>query len=87
MPFQLRTLSSVHLCSGTPNCSTARVYKVSLLYMTVLAMSLEVSAGCKIVGLEIVDGARAVQEHPFSGPTAFMLGNEVCAASIDFSYA
>ena len=29
------------------------------------------------MGLEIVEGARPVHEHPFSGPTAFMLGNEV----------
>ena len=34
-------------------------------------------AGCRIVGLEIVEGARPVHEHPFCGPTAFMLGNEV----------
>lgn len=36
-----------------------------------------VHAGCRIVGLEIVEGARPVHEHPFCGPTAFMLGNEV----------
>ena len=36
-----------------------------------------VHTGCRIIGLEIVEGARPVHEHPFSGPTAFMLGNEV----------
>eukprot|EP00798_Chlamydomonas_sp_ICE-L_P021348 gene21348-28284_t len=32
--------------------------------------------GCEIVGIEIVDGAKPIQSHPFKGPTAFMLGNE-----------
>jgi len=32
--------------------------------------------GIRICGIEIDDAARPVQEHPFSGPTAFMLGNE-----------
>lgn len=31
---------------------------------------------CSIVGIEIVDDAQPVQAHPFSGPTAFLLGNE-----------
>ena len=34
-------------------------------------------AGCKIVGVEIMEAAQAVQGHPFCGPTAFILGNEV----------
>ena len=34
------------------------------------------SEGCKIVGIEIMDEAVPVHAHPFSGPTAFMLGNE-----------
>jgi hypothetical protein len=34
-------------------------------------------AGCKVLGIEIMDDARRVQDHPFEGPTAFMLGNEV----------
>jgi tRNA G18 (ribose-2'-O)-methylase SpoU len=34
------------------------------------------SEGCSIIGIEIVDAAQAVQKHPFSGPTAFLLGNE-----------
>jgi len=29
------------------------------------------------VGVEIMDGAEPVQAHPFTGPTAFMIGNEV----------
>mmetsp|Transcript_9299 Transcript_9299/g.18484 ORF Transcript_9299/g.18484 Transcript_9299/m.18484 type:complete len:213 (+) Transcript_9299:172-810(+) len=32
--------------------------------------------GCTIVGIEIDDEAKAIQTHPFSGNTAFMLGNE-----------
>eukprot|EP00803_Ostreobium_quekettii_P008415 evm.model.scf_1028.3 EVM.evm.TU.scf_1028.3 scf_1028:11389-14333(+) len=32
--------------------------------------------GCQIVGIEITPEARSVNEHPFHGPTAFMLGNE-----------
>eukprot|EP00898_Chlorokybus_atmophyticus_P006855 jgi/Chlat1/7170/Chrsp57S06840 len=32
--------------------------------------------GCTICGIEIVDSARPVQEHPFQGSTAFLLGNE-----------
>lgn len=31
---------------------------------------------CEIVGIEIDDSAKPVQSHPFSGPTAFLLGNE-----------
>mmetsp|Transcript_34807 Transcript_34807/g.77387 ORF Transcript_34807/g.77387 Transcript_34807/m.77387 type:complete len:211 (+) Transcript_34807:59-691(+) len=37
---------------------------------------LKEAEGCSIVGVEIVEGARPVHEHPFTGPTAFMLGNE-----------
>mmetsp|Transcript_30733 Transcript_30733/g.67108 ORF Transcript_30733/g.67108 Transcript_30733/m.67108 type:complete len:248 (-) Transcript_30733:191-934(-) len=32
--------------------------------------------GCEIIGVEIVDGAKPITEHPFKGPTAFILGNE-----------
>lgn len=32
--------------------------------------------GCTICGVEIVEGAQAVQSHPFTGHTAFLLGNE-----------
>ncbi|KAF3777080.1 hypothetical protein EJ110_NYTH46837 [Nymphaea thermarum] len=32
--------------------------------------------GCDICGIEIVDGATAVHEHPFKRSTAFILGNE-----------
>ncbi|KAI3423857.1 hypothetical protein D9Q98_009691 [Chlorella vulgaris] len=32
--------------------------------------------GCSIVGVEIVEGAQPVHSFPFSGSTAFMLGNE-----------
>ncbi|KAK9811931.1 hypothetical protein WJX73_000525 [Symbiochloris irregularis] len=32
--------------------------------------------GCRILGVEIADSAVGVQNHPFQGPTAFMLGNE-----------
>lgn len=35
------------------------------------------SKGCEIVGIEIVEGAKAVHSFPFKGNTAFMLGNEV----------
>lgn len=31
---------------------------------------------CEIIGLEIDDSAQAVDEEPFTGPTAFMVGNE-----------
>jgi len=31
---------------------------------------------CQIIGVEICDGAKSVAGHPFSGPTAFLLGNE-----------
>ncbi|WIA37467.1 hypothetical protein OEZ86_014383 [Tetradesmus obliquus] len=34
------------------------------------------SAGCRILGVEIDASAQPVQRHPFSGNTAFMLGNE-----------
>jgi hypothetical protein len=36
-----------------------------------------VDAGCRIIGVEITDDALPVHRHPFQGPTAFMLGNEV----------
>ena len=29
------------------------------------------------MGVEITEDAQPIQAHPFSGPTAFMLGNEV----------
>ncbi|CAL5224258.1 g6915 [Coccomyxa viridis] len=32
--------------------------------------------GCRILGVEITDNAAQIHEHPFTGPTAFMLGNE-----------
>ncbi|KAG2440631.1 hypothetical protein HYH02_010210 [Chlamydomonas schloesseri] len=32
--------------------------------------------GCRVLGIEICEGALPVQEHPFTGPTAFLLGNE-----------
>ncbi|PNW83678.1 hypothetical protein CHLRE_05g238950v5 [Chlamydomonas reinhardtii] len=32
--------------------------------------------GCRVLGVEICEGALPVQEHPFTGPTAFLLGNE-----------
>ena len=32
--------------------------------------------GAEILGIEIAAGARVVHEHPFRGPTAFILGNE-----------
>mmetsp|Transcript_33666 Transcript_33666/g.95249 ORF Transcript_33666/g.95249 Transcript_33666/m.95249 type:complete len:227 (-) Transcript_33666:964-1644(-) len=32
--------------------------------------------GCRILGVEICEGAMPIQEHPFEGPTAFILGNE-----------
>jgi len=35
-----------------------------------------VSRGFTICGVEIVEGAQNVAEHPFRGPTAFMSGNE-----------
>ena len=28
------------------------------------------------MGVEIMDGARLIESHPFKGPTAFVLGNE-----------
>lgn len=34
--------------------------------------------GCDILGVEIDDKAQPVHKHPFCGPTAFLLGNEVC---------
>eukprot|EP00879_Flechtneria_rotunda_P011754 GHRR01012277.1.p1 GENE.GHRR01012277.1~~GHRR01012277.1.p1 ORF type:complete len:238 (+),score=87.21 GHRR01012277.1:784-1497(+) len=37
---------------------------------------LKQEAGCRIIGVEIVPSAQPVQQHPFSGNTAFMLGNE-----------
>jgi len=37
---------------------------------------LPLSAGCRIVGIEIDDSAVAVHTNPFTGPTAFMVGNE-----------
>ncbi|EIE23309.1 hypothetical protein COCSUDRAFT_66262 [Coccomyxa subellipsoidea C-169] len=32
--------------------------------------------GCRIMGVEIAEDAQPIHAHPFSGPTAFMLGNE-----------
>lgn len=38
--------------------------------------SLKDQEGCKIIGVEITDDAIPVHHQPFSGPTAFMIGNE-----------
>lgn len=35
------------------------------------------NAGCRVMGVEITGDAQPIQAHPFNGPTAFMLGNEV----------
>ena len=32
--------------------------------------------GCKIIGIEITEGAIPIENHPFEGNTAFLLGNE-----------
>lgn len=32
--------------------------------------------GAKIYGVEIANGAKRIDAHPFDGPTAFLLGNE-----------
>ena len=32
---------------------------------------------CTIYGVEIIEGAKPIQEHPFEGNAAFILGNEV----------
>ena len=40
---------------------------------------------CTIFGIEIIDGALPVQGQPFSGNTAFMLGNEVWPSGVEWS--
>lgn len=42
------------------------------------AVCVRVVPGCRVLGVEIDDAAVPVQSHPFTGNTAFMLGNEVC---------
>ena len=37
---------------------------------------LKEECGCAVVGVEICEGAHALSSAPFSGPTAFLLGNE-----------
>jgi hypothetical protein len=39
------------------------------------------AAGCRVLGVEIDVAAVPVQTHPFTGNTAFMLGNEVSRSS------
>lgn len=39
-------------------------------------------AECEIIGVEITESALAVNQQPFSGNTAFMLGNEVRQATL-----
>lgn len=39
-------------------------------------------ADCEIIGVEITETALAVNRQPFSGNTAFMLGNEVRQATL-----
>ena len=38
---------------------------------------LKVEQQCTIFGIEIIEGALPVQDEPFTGNTAFILGNEV----------
>ena len=35
-----------------------------------------VEAGIKLIGVEIAEGAKTIESHPFEGDTCFMLGNE-----------
>lgn len=44
------------------------------------------SRGGELIGVEIMDGARNIDEEPFSGTCAFMLGNEVSTSSISDSF-
>jgi tRNA C32,U32 (ribose-2'-O)-methylase TrmJ len=37
---------------------------------------LKTKHGCEIIGVEITDDAKSVNSHPWTGPVAFMLGNE-----------
>ncbi len=38
--------------------------------------------GCEIIGVEIMEGAKLIESHPFKGPTAFILGNEVTLPTV-----
>ena len=38
--------------------------------------------GCSLTGVEITPTAKPVHHKPFSGPTAFLMGNEVCASGL-----
>lgn len=47
------------------------------LSLFLLLFGLKEEKDCDICGVEIADGASAVNEHPFKRNTAFLLGNEV----------
>ncbi|KXZ46246.1 hypothetical protein GPECTOR_45g116 [Gonium pectorale] len=46
------------------------------VYLVFVPQHLKEAEGCRVLGIEICSGALPVHEHPFTGPTAFLLGNE-----------
>jgi len=41
--------------------------------------------GCTILGVEIMDSAQSIATSPYTGPTAFILGNEVRVSLVEVS--
>lgn len=69
--------ATAQACERSPDCTEARATLVTQATALRLGPRLCSSAGCAIVGVEILEGAQPVHRCPFAGSTAFMLGNEV----------
>lgn len=59
--------------------SFGTVKHVRIVHFRKLDMAVDYlrAEGCRILGIEIVDGAARVQDHPFHHRTALIMGNEV----------
>ena len=60
-------------CGATAGTRLTKVYH---FYNIHEACRFVRSQGCQILGVEISQNAKRISDHPFSGSTAFMMGNE-----------
>lgn len=73
---------STPICVGKKDFSRCgatgrtRLTQVKHFYSLEEACDFVRSEGCSIYGVEIDSSAATIQSHPFSGSTAFMMGNE-----------
>lgn len=69
-----KTLARFGLLFGDKGCANKLSYEVH--FSLAEAKKSFVERGLRVCGVEIVEGALPVHEHPFRGDTVFVLGNE-----------